>query len=150
MDFLELAKAINPIPFWLAEGVQKGVKEIDSASEKGIVDLRSEVAKQELRGNFDLQQAKIAQEIAIAHRITYAETVEIEEFYDRSGSGDAGLGLSDSGLNLGLKGEGKSVVKRIYKFMGHTVPEMDAIADGCLSVDKNADNAGEKSTETVA
>ncbi|KAB1086281.1 hypothetical protein F4V91_07430 [Neorhizobium galegae] len=87
--------------------------------------MRQEIAKQELRLGFDMQQARIAQELAIAHRITNAETVEIEEFYDKSGSGQAGLGVNEAGLNLGLRGDGKSVVKRIYKFTGHSVPTID-------------------------
>ena len=34
-----------------------------------------------IRAKFGLQQAKVAQELAIAQRILNADTVEIEEFY---------------------------------------------------------------------
>ncbi|MCQ1855379.1 hypothetical protein [Neorhizobium galegae] len=109
----------------LLKAIENSSKEIDAASERGIDDLREEIAKQELRLGFDMQQARIAQELAIAHRITNAETVEIEEFYDKSGSGHAGLGVNEAGFNLGLRGDGKSVVKRIYKFTGRSVPTVD-------------------------
>ncbi|MGV1829237.1 hypothetical protein [Agrobacterium vitis] len=121
----------------LVRAIENSSKEIDAASERGIEDLRQEIAKQELRLGFDMQQARIAQELAIAHRITNAETVEIEEFYDRSGSGQAGLGISEEGLNLGLRGDGKSVVKRIYKFSGHRISPFDV----ALPSEEDAKNA---------
>jgi|GEM_PF-2254427 len=119
--------AISSVPFGIAiaRTVENSSKEIDAASDRGIEDLRQELAKQELKLDFDLKKAKIAQELAIAQRITNAEVVEIEEFYDRSGSGQAGLGVSESSFNLGVKGDGKSVVKRVYKFTGHNAPTLD-------------------------
>ncbi|TBD81033.1 hypothetical protein [Rhizobium ruizarguesonis] len=116
------ASSLGPLSGIIVRTAENSSKEIEAAAEKGIDELRNEIAKQELRLSFDLQQSKIAQELAIAHRITYAETVEIEEFYDRSGSGQAGLGVTESGINLGIKGDGKSVVKRIYKFSGNRPP----------------------------
>ncbi|QJS29269.1 hypothetical protein [Rhizobium ruizarguesonis] len=123
------AMAVSMVPLGgvLVRTIENSSKEIDAASERGIEDLRQEIAKQELRLGFDMQQARIAQELAIAHRITNAETVEIEEFYDKSGSAQAGVGLSEGSLNLGLRGDGKSVVKRVYKFTGHSVPNIDAV-----------------------
>ncbi|NTI16100.1 hypothetical protein G6L29_10680 [Agrobacterium rhizogenes] len=121
-----MAISIVPGAEILVKAIENSSKEIDAASGRGIDDLRQEIAKQELRLGFDMQQARIAQELAIANRIMNAETVEIEEFYDKSGSAQAGLGLSDGSLNLGLKGDGKSVVKRIYKFTGHSVLNVDA------------------------
>ncbi|MFL0693866.1 MAG: hypothetical protein ACJLUP_17805 [Agrobacterium tumefaciens] len=114
-----MAATMIPSAEVLVRVIENSSKEIDAASGRGIEELRQEIAKQELRLGFDTQQARIAQELAIAHRITNAEIVEIEEFYDKSGSGQAGLGVSGEGLNLGLRGDGKSVVKRIYKFSGH-------------------------------
>lgn len=121
------AMAVSMVPLGgvLVRTIENSSKEIDAASERGIEELRAEIAKQELRLGFDMQQARIAQELAIVHRITNAETVEIEEFYDKSGSGHLGVGINEGGLNLGLRGDGKSVVKRIYKFKGHSVPTVD-------------------------
>lgn len=63
-------------------------------------------------------QAKVAQEIAIARRIDTAEEVTIEEFYDTSG--EAGIGLNSNGENisLGVNGSARRVTKRIYTFKG--------------------------------
>jgi hypothetical protein len=119
------ASNLGPLLGIIVRTAENSSKEIDAAADSGIDELRNEIAKQELRLSFDLQQAKIAQELAIAHRITYAETVEVEEFYDRSGSGHAGLGMTETGINLGVKGDGKSVVKRIYKFSGNRLPSME-------------------------
>lgn len=120
-----MAYSIVPLGGTIVRTIENSSKEIDAASDRGIEDLRQELSKQELRLGFDMQQARIAQELAIAHRITNAETVEIEEFYDKSGSGQAGVGVTETGLNIGLRGDGKSVVKRIYKFSGHSVPMID-------------------------
>ncbi|QIX22381.1 hypothetical protein FOB41_15120 [Agrobacterium pusense] len=137
---VEVAKAvaIASVPFGatIARTIENSSKDVDAASDKGIDELRSELSKQELRLGFDLQQAKIAQEMAIAHRIMNAETVEIEEFYDKSASGQAGLGVNETGVNLGLRGDGKSVTKRIYKFSGNNIASMDiapAVSDGTPS-----------------
>jgi microcystin degradation protein MlrC len=126
---VEVAKAVAlaSVPFGttIAKTIENSSKDVDAASDKGIEELRQELSKQELRLGFDLQQAKIAQEMAIAHRIMNAETVEIEEFYDKSASGQAGLGLNETGVNVGLRGDGKSVTKRIYKFSGHNISAVD-------------------------
>jgi hypothetical protein len=98
--------------------VEKATGAVNLAADKGIETLREEVAKQEIRLGFEMQQAKIAQELAIAQRISNAETVEIEEFYDRSGKGQLGVKLDLDVPTVGLGAEGKSVVRRIYKFSG--------------------------------
>jgi len=69
---------------------------------------------------FALQQARIAQELAIAKRIENADVVEIEEFYDASGKGNIGISAdANSGVaSFGIGAEGRRVVKRIYHFKG--------------------------------
>ena len=64
--------------------------------------------------------ARIEQELAIARRIDCAEEVEIEEFYDTSGKGSAGLtaDMKSESATLGLSGEGRRVTKRVYHFKG--------------------------------
>jgi len=100
------------------EGAEKATNAVNAASDKGVDALREEVAKQEIRLKFELQKAKIDQELAIAQRIRDAETVEIEEFYDRSAKGELGAKVDGSVASLGLGAEGKSVTKRIYHFSG--------------------------------
>lgn len=70
-----------------------------------------------------LAQAKAQQEQAIALRIACAEEVQIEEFYDVSGSSQLGVSLKDESINAGLTGDGRRVTKRIIKFTGNPCPE---------------------------
>ncbi|GCE80491.1 hypothetical protein MSKU3_1966 [Komagataeibacter oboediens] len=112
---------LNPTGMLVLEGIKQANKLVDTASEKGIDDLQAEVAKQEVRLQFELKQAKIAQELAIAQRISEAETVEIEEFYDLSGKVKAGVGIEEKSANIGMSGEGTRVSKRIYTFKGRVV-----------------------------
>jgi hypothetical protein len=113
-----VAWIVSPVAGLVLEGAEKAANAINSASDKGVDALREEVAKQEIRLKFELQQAKIAQELAIAQRILDAEAVEIEEFYDRSGKGDFGARLDEGVASLELAAEGRSVTKRIYHFKG--------------------------------
>ena len=108
----------------IMEHIDKASGAVDAAADQGIEKLSEEVAKQELRMKFELQQAKIAQELAIAQRILNAEIVEIEEFYDTSGSGTAGLNTTAESMTLVLSIEGKRVTKRIYQFKGGHNPGM--------------------------
>ena len=112
---------LNPTGMLVLEGIKQASKLVDTASEKGIDDLQAEVAKQEVRLQFELKQAKIAQELAIAQRISEAETVEIEEFYDLSGKVKAGASIEEKSANVGISGEGTRVSKRIYTFKGRVI-----------------------------
>jgi hypothetical protein len=107
-------------------GAEKASEAVRDASHKGMDALREELAKQELKLKFELQQAKIEQELAIAHRIRHAQVVEIEEFYDRSGKGQVGAHLEGEVASLGLAAEGKSVTKRVYRFTAtHNIGETE-------------------------
>src|SRR3546814_12105167 len=64
---------------------------IDVASDEGLPSLREEAAKQRIKMDFSQHQARVVQELAIAKRIENAAEVEIEEYYDDSGEGSAGL-----------------------------------------------------------
>ncbi|GCE89418.1 hypothetical protein MSKU15_1019 [Komagataeibacter diospyri] len=108
----------GPTGMLVLEGIKQANKLVDTAAEKGMDDLLAELAKQEARLQFELKQAKIAQELAIAQRISEAETVEIEEFYDLSGKVKAGVSLEEKSANVGILGEGTRVTKRIYTFKG--------------------------------
>jgi len=129
-----LAKAgeltiLGPVGYLLVNGFKKSAEEMSSATGKQIEELRAEAAKQEIIMEFQLHQAKVAQEIAIAKRITSAEEVEIEEYYDLSGTAEIGLAgkPAESEISFGAKGSGRKVTKRIYRFKGKADFEEDAI-----------------------
>ncbi|MGU5714199.1 hypothetical protein [Aeromonas taiwanensis] len=91
----------------------------EAASETGeLAKLSEEAKRQEISLQMAKMQAQVAQELAIAHRIENAEEVEIEEYYE--GEGSAGLQGSTSGVsaNFSLGGQGRKVVKRVYRFTG--------------------------------
>lgn len=83
--------------------------------------LENEAKLQEIEHRITEYQARVAQELAIAKRIELAEEVEIEEFYDTTGSGGIGLQTAEGSFNLGVSGNGRRVVKRVYRFKGGTV-----------------------------
>lgn len=118
---------VSPIAGLVAELAEKGSQLISSASEKGVAELADEATKQTIQMRFAQQQARVAQELAIARRIDNAEEVEIEEYYDLSGKGTLGLSLDQKKQTgtLGLGGEGHQVTKRIYRFKGWSQPDGD-------------------------
>lgn len=113
-------KYTSPVAWLVAEGVEKAAQLVANASDKGVDQLREEIAKQNLQMQFAQQQARIAQELAIARRIDNAEEVEIEEFYDASGKGSAGISVDQSSqtASIGVGAEGRQVTKRVYHFKG--------------------------------
>ena len=80
--------------------------------------LEEESIKEDIRARVLQNQAKAAQEMAIARRIENAEEVEIEEYYDMSGEGLVGAKGSNEGLSLGASAEGRKITKRVIKFKG--------------------------------
>lgn len=115
--------AINPTGYLLNKIIESTSGLIDQVDETTVAELdilRIESERQELQTRIAEAQARVAQEVAIAHRIENAEEVEMEEFYDYSGSGSAGVDIKETGVNIGAKGEGKRVSKRIYRFKGNT------------------------------
>src|SRR5699024_3720423 len=80
--------------------------------------LEEESIKEDIRARVLQNQAKAAQEMAIARRIENAEEVEIEEYYDMSGEGHVGAKGSNEGLSIGASAEGRKITKRVIKFKG--------------------------------
>lgn len=111
-----LANPTGAAAFIIGDIVKKSLEK-NGEAKKEIPELEVEAAREELYEKINEAKARVAQEIAIAERIQYAETVEIEEFYDVSGKGSFGLDL-DEGVNIGAKAKGQKVTKRIYKFSG--------------------------------
>ena len=111
--------ALNPSGYLIAKlverviGVEMTQEEIDKTP---IAELEIEARTQELAIAMASAHAKFAQELAIAKRIEHAEEVEIEEFYDVSGEGSAGLKAQTGNVSLGLSGAGKKVTRRVIKF----------------------------------
>lgn len=88
-------------------------------------EINKEIKQQDISLQLAQQQARFAQELAIALRIETADEVEIEEFYDNSGEGNLGLKGNEQGLNIGLSSNGRRITKRIYKFKGHNVEKAE-------------------------
>lgn len=105
----------------IGAGLKKIVEKIsDTDNSTPISTLKEESLRAEIKARALLAQAKVEQELAISRRIDSAEEVEIEEFYDVSGKGNAGLNTDGETVSLGLGGEGRRVTKRIIKFKGYT------------------------------
>ena len=132
-------------------GLYNSQSEIKEA-EKGNLDrLKEEAKKQHILMEFQAQQAKVAQEIAIAHRIGVSTEVEIEEFYDTSGKGNLGVKVDPASFDVGLGGEGRRVTKRVIKFKGwsesHDSDSLDALSK--LVAGGNAGLATDQVTQPV-
>ena len=121
------AVALTPVGMVGAAGIaiagivtalNKSQDDLKEAENKGISSLEDEAKKLRINMEFQAHQARVAQELAIAQRISLSETVEIEEFYDGQGKGSLGVKGDETGITLGASGEGRRVTKRIIKFAG--------------------------------
>lgn len=112
--------SFDPVSNLVLNGIEKAAVSITAASAQGVASLQEEAAKQRLQMELAQEQARVAQELAIARRIDSAEEVEIEEFYDASSKGNLNVGVdaASSTGSIGLGGEGRKVTKRIYHFKG--------------------------------
>ena len=90
----------------------------ESSKKSTLQELKENALREEIKASVLQNQAKVEQELAIARRIDSAEEVEIEEYYDISGQGGAGLKGDSVGVTFGLNGEGRKVTKRVIKFKG--------------------------------
>lgn len=110
----------GPLVGLIIDGVETASKSIDVASDEGLPSLREEAAKQRIKMDFSQHQARVAQELAIAKRIENAAEVEIEEYYDDSGKGTAGLTVNAESQTggFGFSDENRRVSKRVYRFKG--------------------------------
>lgn len=117
----------NPLIGMAVSAAESAYDAVKTAENKGVSELKDELAKQELKLQFETQQARVAQELAIARRIDGALEVEIEEFYEGSGKGAGGLqvDLTANTGTLGGSGETRKVTKRIYRFKGALAREVE-------------------------
>ncbi len=115
----ESLKYISPLSYMIAKKVQASSEKSDKILQgDNINDMLTELKKKEIETKLRELEAKINQELAIAYRIENAIEVEIEEYYEGSGKGSAGLSATEKNITVGLSGEGRKVTKRIYKFKG--------------------------------
>ncbi len=137
MDAWKVAKFVvkysNPVGALIADGVELAAKSMTDAANKGLDDLKAESLKQSIRAQFDQQQARTAQELAIAERISNADEVHIEEFCDTSGKGNLGVSLNGDASNVGIGASGRSVVKRTYRFTGWKQQEVQVVANASVT-----------------
>lgn len=101
--------------------------DIKEAESKGVEELELEVAKQKIVMDFQTHQARVSQEIAIAERISTSHEVDITEYYDISGKGQAGITAQESGITAGIGGEGRKITHRTIKFSGFSSPNAPEI-----------------------
>lgn len=114
-----ISPLLNPTGYLISLGIKKIVESIsESDNSTPMSTLKEESLRAEIKAKALLAQAKVEQELAISRRIDSAEEVEIEEFYDTLGKGNAGLKTDGESISLGLGGEGRRVTKRIIKFKG--------------------------------
>ena len=113
----------------LRNALSDSQEDIKKAEAKGVTELELEIAKQKILMDFQAHKARVSQEIAIAERISTSHEVEITEYYDISGKGQAGITAQESGITAGVSGEGRKVTHRTIKFSGFGTAdsrEMDA------------------------
>lgn len=112
---------LGPVVGAITAALAASQDDIKTAEGESIESLEAEARKQQIVMDFQAHQARVAQEISIAQRIASSTEVEIEEYYDTSGKGSAGLKAEEKNITLGLSGEGRKVTKRIIKFKGGDV-----------------------------
>jgi hypothetical protein len=123
-DLQTVAEVLSPFGYGLISMISERLVESSNKSNKIIYDgddkdVQREIDRKVAEAKILELEAKISQELAIAERIANAIDVEIEEYYEGSGSGKIGGGTDGTTVNLELSGGGKKVIKRIYKFKGN-------------------------------
>jgi RNA 3'-terminal phosphate cyclase len=109
---------VDPMIGRLVEMTISAITKTENAS-GDLEKLRSEAGRQEVQMLMAERQAKVAQEVALARRIETAEEVEMEEYYDVSGSGELGVKGDSENIAVGIGARGQKVSKRIFRFKGH-------------------------------
>lgn len=80
--------------------------------------LAGVLAREESLARIAEATARVQQELAIAGRIATADEVEIEEFYDGTAEGSAGVKADGKGVTAGLSANGRRVTRRVVRFKG--------------------------------
>ena len=139
---LELMVKSTPIIGPVAGVLIESARDAEVASQGADLSvLANEAKRQEISLHMAKMQAQVAQELAIAHRIENAVEVEIEEYYEGNGRGGLSGSANLDGASVFLGGEGRKVVKRIYRFTG---------ANGVNNLPLEAPNNSSKPTPSGA
>ncbi|GAA0244525.1 hypothetical protein [Rhodanobacter caeni] len=109
---------VGPVVAAITSALAASQRELEDAEGKPIESLRETAARQQIVMDLQAHHARVAQEMSIAQRISSSREVEIEEYYDFSGKGSAGVKTQEKDIALGLSGEGRKVTKRVIKFKG--------------------------------
>lgn len=94
---------------------------------ESLEQMEENANKQEISDRLSESRARVLQELAIARRIETADEVEIEEYFDSLGEGNVGVTAKDQSVKIGLNGNGRKVVKRVYRFKGWNQEIVDEI-----------------------
>ena len=129
IEFWEVAleATVSAMPFIgpSAATLLRAARDSKKASDSNdLITLSEELQRQEIELHIASIQAKVAQEMAIAQRIESAEEVEIEEYYEGTGEGTAGVKAADKTITVGIGGKGSKVTRRVYRFKGRNNKEM--------------------------
>lgn len=111
-----LVRLIGGFPLVAVEGIYALVS--DNPEEEDAKNLKEHIKRSEAKAELALARTRIQQEMAIASRIASATEVEIEEYYEGSAKGAAGVKADADSVTFGLSGEGKKITKRILRFKG--------------------------------
>lgn len=118
--------AAFPLAGLILDAVTRSQKAVAEAEASGDKSLDAEMKRQQPVMEFQAHMARVAQEVAIAERMAFADEVEIKEYYEGTGKGTAGFNIDGTAAIAGLSGEGRRVTKRVIKLKGTTLaPDAD-------------------------
>lgn len=134
MEYTEMAKAIakasmGPSALILDMILSQVTTSSQYSTNDTIEQLVEKSKRAELEMAIEQSKAHVAQEMAIASRISTAEEVEIEEHYEYTGEGNLGLKADSNSFTFGASGAGKKVTRRICRFKGGIVSNMDSLPE---------------------
>lgn len=108
---------LSPTTFLLGELLSNTLDKKNDETES-IEEMENNANKQEISDRLSESRARVLQELAIARRIETADEVEIEEYFDSSGDGNVGVASKEQSIHFGVSGNGRKVIKRVYRFKG--------------------------------
>ena len=104
--------------YTMTQMLKVSVNAFKDSDSKTTTELQELAKRAEIESVAMQIQAKVEQELAIAKRIFCAQEVEIEEFFDASGSGKVGVKSEGEALFAGASGEGRKITRRVIRFKG--------------------------------
>ena len=132
MDYAEMAKALAKVSMGPSATILEMIlSKVTTSSQYSTNDTIEQLIEKSKRAELEMaieqSKAHVAQEMAIASRISTAEEVEIEEHYEYTGEGNLGLKGDGNGFTFGASGAGKKVTRRICRFKGGVVSNINGL-----------------------